>query len=64
VQLYYWIIGILGAYVLVSIWYIRRLHRRIRAYEEEWICIDEIADHNRDGDVIVHVRHIGKDDAD
>lgn len=64
VSLHYWIIGILGSYAIVSTWYIRRLRQHIRAYEQEWMCIDEIADHNRDGDVIVHVRHLGKDDVD
>ncbi len=61
-SLYYWIIGILGACLVATLWYIRRLRMQLRAYEEEWLCIEEIADHNRDGDVIVHVRHIGKDD--
>lgn len=65
VSLYiYWIIGILGACLVACLWYIRRLRAHLRAYEQEWACIEEIADHNRDGDVIVHVRHIGKDDVD
>lgn len=59
----YWIIGLLSAYGIATTWYIRRLNARIRCYEQDWVCIEEIADHNRDGDVIVHVRHLGKEDA-
>lgn len=60
----YWIILFLGAYGVATTWYIRRLHARLRATEHDWVVIEELADHNRDGDVILHVRHIGKDDAD
>ncbi len=60
-QALYWIIGILGAYVIASLWYIRRLRGHIRAYEQEWIHIEEIADQNQDGDIVIHCKHIGKD---
>lgn len=55
----YWIIGILGAYGVVTTWYIRRLRGHLRAYEQDWIRIEEITDHNRDGDVVIHCKHIG-----
>lgn len=60
----YWIIIFLGAYGLAATWYIRRLHARLRAADQDWIQIEQLADHNKDGDVVLHVRHIGTSDAD
>ncbi len=59
VSIYYWIIGILGAYGVAASWYIRKLHQRIRAYEQDWIRIEELTDHNKDGDIVIHAKHIG-----
>lgn len=56
----YWIIGILGACLVASLWYIRRLRNHLRTYEQEWIRIEELTDHNRDGDIVIHCKHIGK----
>ena len=47
-------------YVIASLWYIHKLHKRIRSYEEEWIHIEELTDHNEDGDVVLHCRHMEK----
>lgn len=47
-----------AAYVIVSLWYIRKLHSRLQTHEQAWSCIEEIADHNKDGDVVVHVKHL------
>ena len=58
------LIAVFTAYVIVSLWYIHKLHTRIRGHERVWVDIERLADHNRDGDVIVHVRHIGEDDVD
>lgn len=53
-----WIISLSFAiYVVVSVWYIRRLHTRIRSHEEDWNQIEKLTDHNKEGDVVIHVRH-------
>lgn len=46
-----------GAYVAVSLWYIRKLHVRIRSFETAWSQIENLTDHNKDGDVVIHVQH-------
>jgi len=48
---------IFAAYVIVSLWYIHRLHRRIRCHEEDWLQIQKLTDHNQEGDVVIHVCH-------
>ena len=45
-------------YVIVSVLYIRGLHIRIRAHEAAWKQIETLTDQNKDGDVVVHCRHI------
>jgi len=57
------IIGLVAfaAYVIASFWYIQKLHARLRAHEEAWNQIEKLTDHNKDGDIIIHARHIGDD---
>lgn len=45
------------AYVVVSLWYIHKLHVRIRSFETAWSQIENLTDHNKDGDVVIHVQH-------
>jgi hypothetical protein len=45
-------------YVVVSLWYIHSLHVRIRAHEDAWNQIEKLTDHNKDGDIVIHSRHI------
>jgi hypothetical protein len=47
-------------YVIVSGLYIRRLHSNIRVHEEAWKQIGTMTDHNKDGDVVLHVKHLDK----
>ncbi len=44
-------------YVAVSLWYIHKIHVRLRSHEEDWNRIEQITDHNEDGDVVIHVKH-------
>lgn len=46
------------AYVIASLWYIHKLYIRLRSHEQSWDCIEDISDHNEDGDVVVHVKHL------
>jgi len=50
-----------AAYVLGTFIYIRKLKQQLHIYEKDWDVIEEMADHNKDGDVIIHVRHTGTD---
>lgn len=49
-------------YIVVSLWYINKLNARLRAYEDVWNHIENISDHNRDGEVIISVRSLGDND--
>lgn len=52
------VLGIAFAtYVLVSLWYIRQLHKQIRCHEADWNQIQKLTDSNKDGDVVIHVKH-------
>jgi len=44
-------------YLVVSLWYIHKLHKRIRSFEDGWATIENLTDHNKDGDVVLHVKH-------
>jgi hypothetical protein len=48
---------VFAIYVLASAWYIRRMHTRLRSHEEGWNQIEKLTDHNKEGDVVIHVRH-------
>jgi hypothetical protein len=48
---------ILAIYTVVSLWYIRSLHVRIRAHEDAWNQIEKLTDANKDGDIVIHVHH-------
>lgn len=58
-MLWYAIIVLVGC-LIVCLWYIHKLHVRIRAHEQGWLQIEEITDHNKDGDCVIHVRHLEK----
>lgn len=45
-------------YAIWSLWYIRKLKLNLKSFEEDWLQISKIADHNEDGDVIIHVKHM------
>jgi hypothetical protein len=47
-------------YVVVSLWYIHKLHVRLRSFEEGWIEIEKLTDHNLDGDIVIHTKHLEK----
>lgn len=34
----------------------RKQREALHSYEENWNKIEELSDHNKDGDVIIHVR--------
>jgi len=51
---------IFAAYVISSGWYIRKLHKQLHSYEVDWDHIKNLTDHNKDGDVIIHARHLGE----
>jgi len=55
---FYWLLGLFGTYVIVSLWYIRRLNERIRSFEQDWSRIEELTDHNLDGDIVIHAKHL------
>lgn len=46
-----------AAYILMSVLYIRKLHACIRTHEQAWKQIGSMTDHNKDGDVVLHVKH-------
>lgn len=48
---------VFAVYVIVSLWYIHKLHVRIRSFEEDWNRIEQLTDHNKDGDVVIHCKH-------
>lgn len=43
---------------VVLLLYIRRLNRQIKSYRDTWDKIDEFADHNKDGDVVIHIEAV------
>lgn len=43
--------------VVILTSYIHKLKRELRSHQETWIKIEEITDHNKDGDIIIHCRH-------
>ena len=43
---------------VVLLLYIRRLNRQINSYRDTWDKIDEFADHNKDGDVVIHIEAV------
>lgn len=53
-----WLGIVSAAYVIVSLWYIHKLHVRIRAHEQGWATIEKITDANKDGDIVIHAKHI------
>lgn len=46
-----------AVYVMLSLWYIHKLHVRLRSFETAWDQIENLTDHNKDGDVVIHVQH-------
>lgn len=45
-------------YLIASLWYIRKLHRNIRAHEQRWVQIEKLTDHNVQGDIVIHTTRI------
>lgn len=52
-----WLALALAVIIVVLLWYIRRLRLEIACYQQTWVKIEEITDHNQDGDVVVHIKH-------
>lgn len=52
-----WIVLGLIAVIIALLWYIHRLREEIRCYQHTWVKIEEISDHNQDGDVVIHIKH-------
>jgi hypothetical protein len=50
-----------AAYVVITVWYIHRLQQQIKSYETTWIRIEDITDHNSDGDIVIHATHVEKE---
>lgn len=46
-----------ATYIIVSVYYIRRLLVCIHTHEQAWKQIHTMTDHNKDGDVVLHVKH-------
>jgi hypothetical protein len=45
-------------YVVTSLWYIHKLHKRLKGYEQIWQQIETIADHNQDGTFNINIQHL------
>lgn len=46
------------AYVILSLFYIHRLHKRLRGYEHVWEQIEQVADANQDGTFNINIQHL------
>ena len=46
------------SYLIFSLWYIRKLHKQLQSYEHDWQQIERLTDHNKEGDVVIHCKHI------
>lgn len=44
--------------ILAQLFYINRLHKRLRGYEHVWEQIEEVADHNQDGTFTINIQHL------
>jgi hypothetical protein len=51
-----WLAIALVVVVVILLAYIRRLKQEIRCYQETWVEIEELTDHNKEGDVVVHIK--------
>jgi hypothetical protein len=45
-------------WAVFSVYYIRRLKAELHTHEAGWNQIEEISDHNKDGDVVIHIQHL------
>jgi hypothetical protein len=45
-------------YVLISSWYIAKLTSIIDAHENSWDEIEEITDHNENGEIVIHAHKV------
>lgn len=52
------VVGMLVAYVVVSLLYIHGLHKRLKSYEHIWEQIESVADRNQDGTFTIQVQHL------
>jgi hypothetical protein len=46
------------AWAIFSLYYIRRLKIELHSHEADWKQIEEISDHNQDGDVVIQIQHV------
>jgi hypothetical protein len=51
-------IGLLIISNIIFLIYIRHLRLQIKSYQVTWDKIDEFADHNKDGDVVIHIEAV------
>lgn len=49
---------VFALYVLATSWYIRKLKLQLKTFETDWKVIEELTDQNKDGDVVIHCKHI------
>lgn len=52
------LVSVLVAVVVAQLFYINRLHKRLRGYEHVWEQIEEVADHNQDGTFTINIQHM------
>jgi hypothetical protein len=45
-------------YVAISSTIIWKLYKEIKVYRDTWIQIEEITDHNKDGDIVIHAHKV------
>lgn len=53
-----YVLTLLVAWAVFSIYYIHKLKMQIHSHEAGWNQIEEISDHNQDGDVVIHIQHV------
>lgn len=53
-----WLIVCLVAVIFGQLIYIRHLRKEIECHLSTWKQIGDIADHNEDGDVVIHTKHM------
>lgn len=53
-----WLIIGLSIALVISLWYNHTLRQELSCYQNTWTKIEEMTDHNQDGDVVIHARKV------
>lgn len=53
-----WLITFLIAVIFGMLIYIRHLRKELACHLSTWKQIADIADHDKDGDIVIHSRHL------